>query len=432
MSKRSQHFEDVTSGQASGWVRYQPGLLSVPDDERWLGLLGLRSFRMLLWAAIVAIAALILRNVLLFGAVPWADVGTLVLTGFVLWLLSKKPEWCTPLSWIILAALFLDVLDGLSPWTQPIMPTHLLMPILVLYGALLCDIAITSAAALGVLGLCVLTWFKFTPLSIGDKMMLSNVVLATLISGLTALGVWMHHKRLMREFRQQAERLRLELDTNNRLNAVIFHDISNPLAALVGKIELAQLTGKVETFDLSVMSRMVSHIASIIRIVRAINSSSLDTVLRETVTTDRMAEDLLEVFSARLAIKKQTLSLTSGSGLSVKTIYDVLLNSVLANLLSNAMKFSPPGSNIEMRAAGEGKNLRIEIRDQGGGFPPDLLLRGGRLVNVSSVGTAGETGFGLGLDIVALYVSKLGGVLEIMNRPEGGGAASVVLPMESI
>ena len=70
--------------------------------------------------------------------------------------------------------------------------------------------------------------------------------------------------------------------------AIIFHDISNPLAALVGKIELAQLTGKVETFDLSLMSRMVGHISSIIRIARAINSSRLDTVIRETGTTDRI------------------------------------------------------------------------------------------------------------------------------------------------
>ena len=432
MTKRRQPVEGVTNGQVGGWVRYQPTLLSIPDDERWLGLLGLRSFRLLLWAGIVALAALILRNVLLRGPIPWADAGTLGLISFVLWLLSKKPEWCTPLSWIILAALYLDVLDGLSPWPQPITATHLLMPILVLYGALLCDIAITVIAALGVLGLCVLTWLKFAPLSIVDKMMLFNIVLATLISGLTALGIWIHHKRLMREFRQQAERLRLELETNNRLNAVIFHDILNPLTALNGKIELAQITGKVETFDLSLMNRMVGHITSIIRMVRAINSSRLDNVLRESVTTDRMAEDLLEVFSARLAIKKQVFSLTSGCGLRTKTIYDILLNSVLANLVSNAMKFSPPGSNIEMRAACEGKNLRIEICDQGGGFPPELLLLGGRRINLSSIGTAGETGFGLGLDIVALYVSKLGGILEIMNRPDGGGAASVVLPMESI
>jgi len=257
-------------------------------------------------------------------------------------------------------------------------------------------------------------------------------VLATLISGLTALGVWIHHKRLIREFRQQSERLRLELETNNRLNAVIFHDISNPLTALLGKIELAQLTGKVETFDLSLMNRMVGHITSIIRMVRAINSNGLDTELRESVTMDRLAEDLLEVFSARLALKKQTLSFTSGSGLRIMTFYDILLNSVVANLVSNAMKFSPAGSNLEMRAAREGKNLRIEICDQGDGFPPELLLRGGRRVNISSVGTSGETGFGLGLDIVALYISKLGGILEIMNRPEGGGAASVVLPMESV
>ena len=44
----------------------------------------------------------------------------------------------------------------------------------------------------------------------------------------------------------------------------------------------------------------------------------------------------------------------------------------------------------------------------------------------SRPGTQGEIGFGHGLNIVALYVSKLGGTLEIMNREDGGAATSVL------
>ena len=410
------------------WVRYRPAPTIESDDERWLGVLGLRSFRFLLWAGIAGLAALIARNVVLRGSVPWADVSTAAMMGFALWLTSKKPGWYVPLSWVVLAALFLDVLDGLSPWPRPILPTHLLMPILVLYGALLCDIAITSVAAAGVFALCAVTWSKFAPLALDDKMMLFNIVLATLISGMTSLGIWMHHRGLMKEFSQQSERLRIELETGRRLNAVIFHDIANPLTVLAGKMEIAKLAGRADPPELSIMDRMVGHISSIITMVRAVNANRLADTPRESVTTDRMAEDLLEVFSGRLAAKKQTFSFTEGTGLRATTLYEVLLNSVLANLLSNAVKFSPPGSDIEMRAAREGENLRIAIYDRGGGFPPDLLQHGRRHSNSSSAGTGGETGSGFGLDIVALYVSKLGGALEIMNRQEGGGAASVLLP----
>jgi signal transduction histidine kinase len=420
--------ENTTNGQAARWIKYEYDSPGTTDDEKWLGILGIRSFRLLLFATLISLLFLIVRHAVFYSTLPWADVGTAAIIGGILWLVFQKPQYYTLLSWLVLASLFLDVADGLYPWPQPITATHLLLPILVLYGALLCDIAITTVTMLGVLGICTLTWLKFPSMTIDEKMMLSNVVLATLVSGLTGLGVWMHHRGVMRIFRQQAAKLLRELETNNRLHAFIFHDIANPLTALIGTLNLAQKRGSSKTGELSMMERNAGRIDSIIKIVRSGDANILHREWREEVTMDRIAEDLLEVFSSRLNAKQQTFSFTTGSGLRTKTIYDVLLNSVLANLVANAIKFSPPGSRIEMLAKCEGKNLRIEIRDEGSGFTPEFLMRGGQCPHASSVGTAGETGYGLGLSIVALYVSKLGGTLEIMNRLDGRGAASVVLP----
>ena len=359
--------------QKAGWVPYQPAATVVSlDSDRWLGLLGLRSFRILLWFGIAAIVSLIVRYALIRDTIPWADVATAATLSLVLWLVTRRPAWLKPLSWIVLAALFLDVLDGLWPPLPPaIRPTHILMPMLVLYGALLCDIAITLAALAAVLGLCVFTWLAYAPLAPGDSLMLFNVVLATALSGATSLGIWMHHRRLMRELRQQAEDLRIELETNNRLTAVIFHDIANPLSALVGTLDLARADGKIGMDDVSLLDRMAGRIAAIIDTARVINSDRLGEVPTEDVTADRMQSELREVFSGRLASKNQTLSLAAGSGLVVRTIPGILLNSVLGNLLSNAIKFSPSGSSLEILVAREGERLRIEIRDRGEGFPPD-------------------------------------------------------------
>jgi signal transduction histidine kinase len=392
-------------------------------------MLGLRSFRILLWFAIVAIVSLSVRYALTHEAIPWADVATAAALALVLGLVTRKPAWLKPLSWIVLAALFLDVLDGLWPPVPPaIRSTHILMPMLVLYGALLCDIAITLAAMAAVLGLCLFTWFAHAPLAPGDSLMLFDVVLATALSGATSLGIWMHHRRLMRELREQAEELRVELETNHRLTAVISHDIANPLSALVGTLDLARMQGEIGMDDVRLMDRMADRIAAIIDTVRAINSDRLGEVPREVVTADRMASELREVFAGRLGAKNQTLSLTAGSGLGVSTLPGVLLNSVLGNLLSNASKFSPQGSRLEIRAAREGERLRVEIRDRGGGFPPEFFQSGAKRARSSLPGTQGEQGHGHGLNIVALHVAKLGGTLEIMNREDGGAAASVVLP----
>jgi signal transduction histidine kinase len=142
-----------------------------------------------------------------------------------------------------------------------------------------------------------------------------------------------------------------------------------------------------------------------------------------------MVEELCEVFGAHLAAKGQTLSLDGGSRLAVRTVPGVLLNSVLGNLLSNAIKFSPSGSAVELRVAREGESVRIEIHDQGGGFPPELLRQEGDGSGRSRPGTEGEPGHGHGLEIVALYAAKLGGRLELMNRQGGGASAAIVLPL---
>jgi signal transduction histidine kinase len=423
-----------TSGAAAGWVPYRPGAtLAALDDDRWLGLLGLRSFRILLSVAIAAILSVIAGYGLTRGTVSWVDAATAVTLALAFWLVTKRPDWFKPLSWVVFAALLLDVLDGLWPPQQrAVTATHVLMPMLVLYGALLCDIAITVAATTAVLGLCFLTWVARAPLSAVDAMMLFNVALATTLSGATALGIWIHHRRLMRGLREQAAALRFELETNTSLTAVIFHDIANPLSALVGTLELAGINGVCGRDDVSLMSRMAGRIAAIIDTVRATASQGLATLPRELVTAERMEGELREVFAERLAAKRQTFSLAGGAGLGVRTVPGILINSVLGNLLSNAIKFSPPGSRLEMRAASEGSGLRVEIRDQGAGFPPEFFAPGAGRVARSTPGTEGEKGFGRGLGIVALHVAKLGGTLEIMNRPGGGASASVVLPERAV
>jgi signal transduction histidine kinase len=275
----------------------------------------------------------------------------------VLWLVTRRPAWLKPLSWVVLAVLFLDVLDGLWPPVPPaIRSTHVLMPMLVLYGALLCDIAITLVAMAGVLALCVFTWLAYGPLAPGDSLMLFDVVLATALSGATSLGIWMHHRRLMRELRQQAEELRIELETNNRLSAVISHDIANPLSALMGTLELARLDGGAGADDVSLMERMAGRIAAIIDTMRAINADRLAEVPTQVVTADWMESELREVFSGRLAAKNQTLALTAGSGLGLRTIPGILLNSVLGTsspMPSSSRRRGAP-SNCAPLARGSG------------------------------------------------------------------------------
>ncbi len=110
---------------------------------------------------------------------------------------------------------------------------------------------------------------------------------------------------------------------------------------------------------------------------------------------------------------------------------------VLNNLLGNAVKFSPPGSAVEVRLAVERPaeargRLLLTVADQGPGVPVDELERLFRpFVSHRARGTAGEKCTGLGLAIVQRIVEGHGGTIGVENRDGGGAIFCVSLPLDA-
>jgi signal transduction histidine kinase len=257
--------------------------------------------------------------------------------------------------------------------------------------------------------------------------MLTNLAFATIVAGLTALGLWLQHRRLVENLNTQARELRHELDARSRLHAILFHDLNNPLTALLnttamagrGRMDQAQLLGRVDA--------MAKRMNTIIRAARSMEAGQ--EAARFSVTVGALYGQVAEVFSSRMDGKEQRFLLVEGSDLAVRASVPVLCHSVLGNIVNNAIKFSPRGSNIEMAARIEGDRVRIEVRDQGAGFSSEILRHGrwGEELR-SQRGTEGEEGSGYGLRIAALCLERMEGELEVRNRQSGGGAVAVLLP----
>jgi two-component system, OmpR family, sensor kinase len=105
---------------------------------------------------------------------------------------------------------------------------------------------------------------------------------------------------------------------------------------------------------------------------------------------------------------------------------------VLNNLISNAVKFSQPGTRVAVRAAAADGGMRIEVRDQGPGIPEEergkLFQPFGR---TSVRSTAGESSTGLGLAIVRKIVEGHGGRIWVESRVGVGSAFLFTLPAGS-
>jgi len=105
------------------------------------------------------------------------------------------------------------------------------------------------------------------------------------------------------------------------------------------------------------------------------------------------------------------------------------LAQVLDNLLSNALKFTPPGGEVVVRLASEGAQVRIEVEDSGGGIPAEeqahLFDRFYRARNATG---RSIPGLGLGLAIVRTIVEGHGGTVSVRSERDRGTRFTVLLP----
>ena len=106
----------------------------------------------------------------------------------------------------------------------------------------------------------------------------------------------------------------------------------------------------------------------------------------------------------------------------------VLMERVFGNLLENASKYAPVGTDIHIRVQAQDKHMRISVCNEGEGFPVD------RLPHVFDVFERGMPescipGVGLGLSICRAIVEAHGGHIEALNPPEGGAEVRFTLPL---
>jgi signal transduction histidine kinase len=125
--------------------------------------------------------------------------------------------------------------------------------------------------------------------------------------------------------------------------------------------------------------------------------------------------------------KQITLSTTCPPDLSA-TIDRNRIQQALANLLDNALKFTPPGGRVEVEAYRQPPYVVVAVRDSGVGIPPDEIPRiWDRLYRGDKSRSA--RGLGLGLSLVKAVIHAHGGRVEVAGEAGAGSRFTVYLPM---
>jgi two-component system sensor histidine kinase KdpD len=110
-----------------------------------------------------------------------------------------------------------------------------------------------------------------------------------------------------------------------------------------------------------------------------------------------------------------------------------LMEQVLVNLLENAARYTPAGTQIDILAQRQGKHVQIHVADNGPGLPAgsetrvfDKFFRGATTPTAD-----GRRGAGLGLAICKAIIEAHGGQISARNRERGGAEFAILLPCEA-
>jgi signal transduction histidine kinase len=238
--------------------------------------------------------------------------------------------------------------------------------------------------------------------------------------------------------RRQANALADDLRNSNREKdefiAVVAHELRTPMTSILGWVRLLQLGDlDAETYAaaLDALERSTKAQARIIEDLldeSRISSGKLRLDLRPC-NLGPIVETAVEMIRPA-AEAKGILLVADMAGEPLETIGDPnRLQQVFANVLSNAIKFSPEKSHVEISVSRSGSSAQVEIRDHGRGIDPDLLPHVFERFRQGGIGGQ-QGGLGLGLAIARHLVELQGGTIAAASEGEGKGAVFTVrLPL---
>jgi signal transduction histidine kinase len=235
--------------------------------------------------------------------------------------------------------------------------------------------------------------------------------------------------RLVRELKQR----------NEELDACIYtvsHELRTPLHSIWGFVRLL-LAGKVQDEEtqqefLGIIDCECAHLAALVGDfldVSKIEACRME-MRKEPLSLDELATKTVAAFKAVADEKALTIDTDLPADLPPVEGDSERLGQVLANLVSNAIKFSGDGGTIMVRARVEGPELVVSVQDQGIGIATEALPHlFERFYQVDSSGTRWRGGTGLGLYISRQIVEAHGSRIWVDSNVGEGSTFSFALPM---
>lgn len=236
---------------------------------------------------------------------------------------------------------------------------------------------------------------------------------------------------------QQNAELRATLSNRDKMYSVIAHDLRSPMASIRMVLNLVvastspELVGP-ELYELLDKANKESEdvhdlLDNLLKWTKS-QTGRLNVVIQELDLND-IIPGVVDIFEMIAQTKRIKLDLQMGDTPLVVTADNDMLKTVVRNFLSNAIKFSPEDSSIEIIMTKEGDFAKVSVRDHGVGIAAERL---GSIFHKgeTTYGTGGEEGSGLGLQLCQDFARKIGGDCTVESVEGEGSTFSVLIPLK--
>ena len=238
---------------------------------------------------------------------------------------------------------------------------------------------------------------------------------------------------LMHDLTEREELNRLQ----EELISSMSHEMRTPLAKIHSIAELVSgsLDDKIEVKSrryldtLVTESERLSHFLDRVLNVHELENQETQVELRP-IPLVFLVENLVEEW--RIIAPERNFILTKTSLPAWVEADENGLHSVLSNLLENATKYSPEGSDIEVKIDIDGqKNVQVSVIDQGSGIPKEFQERiFERFFRVSGEDSQMVYGHGIGLYVAKILMTEMGGHIWVESEPGKGSCFTFTLPLQ--
>lgn len=260
---------------------------------------------------------------------------------------------------------------------------------------------------------------------------------------LARIQTHLHLQTLQNTLNEQIDELRLresELSILNKqkdnLVRMVSHDIKNPLTGILGLVKMMRSNDRISAEEREQMFLIIEDSGvKLLNLVKQMLDKEENRNAREVLNLEEtdlpgLANSIYEMHKAKSVLKEIELALDLDLICDTAIMDGSKMEIALGNLVSNALKFTKPGGKVSLRMCDDTKgDLTFKVTDTGIGIPEKLknniFLSAERS---STLGTGGESGTGLGLDIVQHYVNMHKGTVSVESEVNRGTTFIIEIP----